>query len=498
MRRERLVAVRRGGRPTPAFTDVEPVAVDVGMKHRSELKRVPVGAGALALLAGLSLGISPAQATVFGSNGKIFCTGARPIGAPSAPGVSRNEIFSVNPDGTNETLVTNNDVSDNRPVVSPDGKTVAFESFRSGSSEIWTAPADGTGVATRLTFTNTTPTSGPENRAESWSPDGKKIAFHSSRDGNFEIYTMNADGSNQTRLTDNPASDTFARWSPDGQRIAFTSSRSGDFEIWTMNPDGTGLFRVTNSLGEDAWPSWSPDGQQLTFHSRRTGVLDIYRMNADGTGAATRLTFTPTQFEYFPIWSPDGTRIVYNGTDPVTSATSIYTISAVDGSDTARVTVGTGDTGCDWQTIPLVAQAQPLVTPPAPPVIPTPSFAPDTLAPTATGVRASNGTFAVSGASTDKSGVAARRRRKQGTMLRYTLSEKATVKISIAERRRGKLTVRGTLTRASHQGDNAVFFSGRIGSKALKPGSYKATLTATDAARNVSQAKSISFKIVKG
>ncbi len=406
-------------------------------------------------------------------------------------GVSRTEVFSVNLDGTNETVLTNNDVLDGQPVVSPDGKTIAFESFRSGSSEIWTMAADGTGPATRLTATN-----GPENRPGSWSPDGTKIAFHSARaGGSFEVYTMNADGTNPIRLTNDPASDTFPRWSPDGNRIAFTSSRGGgDFEIWTMNPDGTGLFRVTNSPGEDSWASWSPDSQQITFHSRRTGSLDVFRTKADGTGTATRLTFTPTDSEYFPVWSPDGSRIAYNGTDPITGDTSIYTLSALDGSDQTRVTIGTGDARCDWQTLAFAGPARPV---PAvfTPVSPIP---PDTLAPAAVGVGVTNRTFAVSGASTDASGVAARRKRKQGTTFKYTLSEKATVKISIALRRRGKLTLRGTLLRASHQGANAVFFSGRIRSKALKPGSYLATLTATDAAKNVSQTKSISFKIVKG
>jgi len=448
----------------------------------------------LALLAGLSLGISPAQATVFGSNGKIFCAGSRPVGAlPLPSGQTRQEIFSVNPDGTNETVLTNNVVADQRPTVSPDGKTVAFESFRSGFSEIWTMAADGTGPATRLTFTNN-----PENRARSWSPDGTKIAFHSNRSGPFDIYTMNADGTNVTRLTNDAPQDTFPTWSPDGNRISFTSNREGgDFEIWTMNAaDGTGLFRVTNSPGQDAWSGWSPDGKQLTFQSSRNGSADVFTTNADGTGTSTRLTFTP-QSESKPTWSPDGSRIAYEGTDPITGDTSIYTISAVDGSDQTRLTIGTFDAGCDWQRLPFAAPTQPLPTV-ATPVSPTPGIAPDTLAPTAAGLGVSSRSFAVSGASTDKLGVAARRKRKQGTTFKYTLSEKATVKISIAERRGGKLTVRGTLTRASHQGANAVFFSGRIGSKALKPGSYQATLTATDAAKNVSQAKSVSFKIVKG
>jgi len=71
----------------------------------------------------------------------------------------------------------------------------------------------------------------------SWSPDGSKITFSSDIDGNDEIYVMNADGSNQTRITNNDAEDWYPSWSPDGSKIAFTSERDGDFEIYVMNAD---------------------------------------------------------------------------------------------------------------------------------------------------------------------------------------------------------------------------------------------------------------------
>ena len=83
-----------------------------------------------------------------------------------------------------------------------------------------------------------------------------KIAFVSLRDGNFEIYVMNLDGSNPTRLTNNPASDTYPSWSPDEKRIAFTSNRDGNLEIYVMNADGSEQRNLTNA--DDNWPSWSP------------------------------------------------------------------------------------------------------------------------------------------------------------------------------------------------------------------------------------------------
>jgi TolB protein len=75
-------------------------------------------------------------------------------------------------------------------------------------------------------------------------PDGSKIVFTSKRDGNYEIYVMNADGSGQTRVTDDPAGDHYPTWSPDGTKIAFASKRDGDFDIYVMNPDGSGQTRL--------------------------------------------------------------------------------------------------------------------------------------------------------------------------------------------------------------------------------------------------------------
>jgi TolB protein len=138
-----------------------------------------------------------------------------------------------------------------------------------------------------------------------------KIAFTSTRDGNPEIYVMNADGSEQTRLTDNPATDFQPSWSPDGTKIAFSSDRSGAsngwFEVYVMNADGSEQTRLTfsNPFFEGD-PSWSPDGTKIAFSTGRHGSdnREIYVMNADGSGQ-TRLTNSP-----FSILSPTGHRMV--------------------------------------------------------------------------------------------------------------------------------------------------------------------------------------------
>ena len=85
-----------------------------------------------------------------------------------------------------------------------------------------------------------------------------KIAFSSNRNGNDDIYVMNADGSDQTRLTDNPANDFFPAWSPDGTRIAFSSNRDGDFETYVMNADGSDQANLTNNPANDLFSAWSP------------------------------------------------------------------------------------------------------------------------------------------------------------------------------------------------------------------------------------------------
>ena len=93
------------------------------------------------------------------------------------------------------------------------------------------------------------------------------IAFVSSRDGNAEIYIMNADGSGVTRLTTNSANDEFPAWSPDGSKIVFTSGRSGNDEIYVMNADGSSVTRLTNNSAADRYAAWSPDGRRIIFAS---------------------------------------------------------------------------------------------------------------------------------------------------------------------------------------------------------------------------------------
>ncbi len=152
-----------------------------------------------------------------------------------------------------------------------------------------------------------------------WSPDGMKIAFQTTRNGKEDVYVMNSDGSSQTRLTDNPAGDLCLSWSPDGKKIAFVSNRDGNREIYVMNADGSDQTNLTNNPSLDIAPSWSPDGKKIAFYSLRKDVPDekeygadggwwyeynaeIYVMNADGS-ELTNLT-NNSAYEGYPSWSP--------------------------------------------------------------------------------------------------------------------------------------------------------------------------------------------------
>jgi Tol biopolymer transport system component len=117
----------------------------------------------------------------------------------------------------------------------------------------------------------------------SWSPDGTKISFHSDRDGNQEIYIMNSDGSDQIRLTENPARDAAPAFSPDGTRIVFSSLRDGNADIYIMNADGSNQTKLTDDPANDWFPSLSSDGQKILFYSNRDFDQEVYVMDTDGS-----------------------------------------------------------------------------------------------------------------------------------------------------------------------------------------------------------------------
>ncbi len=251
-------------------------------------------------------------------------------------------IYVMNSDGTGQTRLTDNPAADSWPSWSPDGKRIAFISPRDDPDpddddpiwEIYAMNADGSGQ-TRLTNDSAW------HSLPRWSPDGRRIAYQSRTDGNWEVFVVNVDGSGRTRLTDNPEWDGAPSWSPDSQRIAFRSTHDEITDIYVMNADGSEQVNLTDNSAHDLFPSWSPDGQRIVFQSYRDENWEIYVMNADGSGQ-TRLTDNPAR-DTRPSWSSDGRSIAFNTDrdDPYPDdderIISIYVMN-VDGSGQIRLT----------------------------------------------------------------------------------------------------------------------------------------------------------------
>ncbi len=183
---------------------------------------------------------------------------------------------------------------------------IAFVSTRDGNPEIYVMDADGNN---QIRLTNHP----EEDSSPSWSPDGARIAFVSNRNGgNYQIYVMDTNGKNMRRLTDG-AYDWRPAWSLDGQWIAFHSKRDEErAKIYLVTPDGSNLRKLAGDiLSWDMEAAWSPDSQRIAFvSSRENWGNEIYVMNADGTNQK-RLTHNMVT-ERQPAWSPDGSKIVFS------------------------------------------------------------------------------------------------------------------------------------------------------------------------------------------
>ncbi|MBN1886562.1 MAG: PD40 domain-containing protein [Thermoflexales bacterium] len=200
---------------------------------------------------------------------------------------------------------------------------LVFQSLRDDNWEIYLANGDGSNQ-TRLTYDGATDAYPRLNRGCT------RIAFASRRTGNYEIFSMKPDGTDVVQLTSAEANDYNPFWSPDGVKIAFSSYRDGQSEIYVMNADGSNPTRLTWNEAYDGEPAWSPDGAKIAFTSNRSGAYHIWGMNSDGS-QPTQLSDRPYNGEH-PAWSPDGKWIAYDADTYNNGWQDIWLMNA-DGSD---------------------------------------------------------------------------------------------------------------------------------------------------------------------
>ncbi len=226
---------------------------------------------------------------------------AIPVAGPRG---GRTTLCMIDPDGGNLTRV---DLATEHRCLgpmafSPDGGKVVFGSLVDGNWDLYIMDADGTNPV-RLTHNPA------RDHLPAWSPDGSRIAWVSEQGDTFQIHVMNSDKTGQTQLTHTSRNDR-PFWSPDGSKIGFTSYHDGRPEVYVMNADGTNQVRLTDSRGQNYGGDWSPEGGKILFHSTREGRRwEVYVMNADGTNQ-TRLT-EDWGFDHDPVWSPDGEAIAF-------------------------------------------------------------------------------------------------------------------------------------------------------------------------------------------
>jgi TolB protein len=255
----------------------------------------------------------------------------------SAVSRTAKEIFVMDYDGVNPSPLTGNQSINLSPRWSPDGRMIAYTSYRNGNPDLfvlnfdsgrrdvlsaqqglnatpawspdgqWLVFAMSAGGGTNLHLvpkTGGTPkalTTGPAiSVSPSFSPNGRQIVFNSDRGGTPQIYVIDVDGSNLRRLTFQGSYNASPRWSPRGEKIAFMCQVAG-YQICLINPDGSGLQPLTTA-GRNEEPMWSPNERHIAFTSTRTGQREVFVMHADGS-EQKRLTNNGRE-NYLPDWSP--------------------------------------------------------------------------------------------------------------------------------------------------------------------------------------------------
>lgn len=252
------------------------------------------------------------------------------------------DVYTVRPGGQDLRRLTTDPGFDACAAYSADGRRIAYCSGQAGGPvQVWTMKQNGTDKQ------QVTHMSGPAIFPK-FSPDGSEIVFGAKPAGSptRDIYVINSDGTDLRRLTANTANNAYAEFSPDGSKIVFNSNRTGTWQVYVMNADGSNQTQLTfDPLPKNQISDWSPDGSRIAYLSTTGGGIpdasptgtwgDIWVMNADGSNqhpVTTGATY------YGTAWSPDGTRIA---TLDWPSRT-VYTVDAATGGDAQAVHPGPG------------------------------------------------------------------------------------------------------------------------------------------------------------
>ena len=256
-----------------------------------------------------------------------------------------SSIVAVDFDGEGVRALTKNDSINILPTYSRSGAFVAFTSYMRGSADLYLQPASGARPK-RIAYYN------GMNTGASFSPDGSRIAITLSKDGNPEIYIIDANtGKVLKRLTDNRAIDTSPAWSPDGREIAFVSNREGSPQIFVMNADGSGQKRVSTVSSFNQTPAWNPrpGARQLayTIIDDASGRYDIVAHDL-ASGKLTRVTQNQGNNEE-PTWAPGGRVIAFASTRA--GGSGLYLANA-DGTGEQKLVYKGSVTSPDWGPVP--------------------------------------------------------------------------------------------------------------------------------------------------
>ena len=277
--------------------------------------------------------------------------------------VRDGDLWSAAPDGTNAERLTRSTAAETGPALSPDGRTLAFASNRSGENEVYSAETRK--WESKLLTRNP----GRDDSSAAWSPDGNRLAWASSGD----VYTMNAQGNARLALATTAAVEENPAWSPDGKDIVYAA----DGDLFVMRPGGAPR-RLTSGAAADGEPDWSRRGA-IAF--ARDGAIHV----VDAAGGDPRpVTAGPN--DSGPSWSPDGNRIVFARAG---AGGSELLVVGADGDGTGRVLLGGAD--ADWGVVGSAAPEKP------PPQQRPGELLPDLdqRAPTGLAVAASGGRFKV-------------------------------------------------------------------------------------------------------